>query len=202
MGISPEAVKNVRDRVARHKDLRVGTTKKKMLLLLLGGLSLGLSGSPRTSWKILGAMTSEWKELSRQGAERAINSLYASRLVATKENDDNTFTLVLTEKGKKKTLTYDLTRIKIGKPQKWDKVWRLVAFDVPVGKKAVRDSLREHLLRLGFYEFQQSLFLHPFDCLQEVTYITELYDARRYVRFMLVSYIDNELDVKHFFGME
>lgn len=201
MSISPETRKNVHARVARHKYRRIGTAKKKALLLLLGGLSLGLSGSPRTSWKILGELAKEWKELGRQATERSINSLYASKLVATSENSDGTFTLVLTEKGRKKTLTYDLSRMKIGKPQKWDNVWRLVAFDVPVGKKEVRDSLRGHLLRLGFYEFQQSLFLHPFDCLQEITYITELYDARKYVRFMLVSHLDNEPDVKRFFNM-
>lgn len=202
MGVSPETIKAVKARLASQKGRRVGGVQRKILLLLVGGLTLGLSGSPRSYWKIVGSLRKEWRHLSKQAAERAINALYASRLVAVKENADRTFTLVLAEKGKRRALTYDLSRMRIQEPQKWDGQWRLVAFDVPIDKKAVRDSLRGHFLRLGFYEFQQSLFFHPFDCLQEITYITELYDARKYVRFMLVSHVDNERDVKNFFGMK
>lgn len=202
MGISPETAKNVRNRLARHKEKRMGATKKKVLLLLLGGLSLGLSGSPRTSWKIIGEMTKEWKELSRQSAQRAINSLYASKLAGVKENSDGTFTLILNEEGRKKALTYDLIRMKIKVPSKWDGLWRMISFDVPVDKKEVRDSLREHLLRLGFYEMHQSLFIHPFECRNEIEYIVELYDARKYVRFILATDIDNELHIKKFFHLD
>ncbi|MEK7170124.1 MAG: hypothetical protein AAB767_02450 [Patescibacteria group bacterium] len=201
MGISPEKVQNVRNRLARHKELRIGATKKKILLLLVGGVTLGLSGSPRTYWKIVSAMGKEWGELSKQAAERATNALYASKLVDAKENNDGTFTLVMSEKGRKKALTYDLYRMKIKVPPVWDKQWRLISFDVPVGKKQLRDSLREHLLGLGFYEFQQSVFIHPFDCADEIEYLTELYDARKYVRFFLVTKADNELHLKKFFGL-
>lgn len=197
-----ETVENVRNRIRQHHDLRMGLVKKKVMLLLLGGLSLGLSGSPSTSWKIIGAMQKEWKELNKQGAERAINSLYASRLVAIKENADGTCSLILSEKGRRRALTFNLNRIKIKTPAQWDGLWRLISFDVPVGKKEVRDSLREHLLRLGFFEVQQSLCIHPFDCVDEITYITELYDARKYVRFMLVAKADNEVQLKKFFGIK
>ncbi|MDO8594876.1 MAG: hypothetical protein Q7R93_05205 [bacterium] len=202
MGISEEKVKNVRNRMARHKERRIGVTKKKVLLLLAGGLALGLTGSPRTYWKIVGEMRKEWSELTKQSAERAINALYASKLVSAKENGDGTFTLIMVEKGRKKALTYDLYRMKIKVPAVWDRQWRLISFDVPVGKKQLRDSLREHLLKLGFYEFQQSVFIHPFNCADEIEYLTELYDARKYVRFFLVSKADNELHLKKFFGLE
>ena len=202
MGISVEKVRNVRDRLARHKERRVGAVKKKILLLLAGGVALGLSGSPRTYWKIASVMRKEWGELTKQSAERAVNALYASKLVDAKENGDGTFTLIMSEKGRKKDLTYDLYRLKIKIPAVWDKQWRLVSFDVPVGKKQLRDSLREHLLGLGFYEFQQSVFIHPFDCTEEIEYLIELYDARKYVRLFLVTKADNELHLKKFFGLE
>ena len=194
--------RNVRGRIARYKDRRVGTVKRKVLLLLLGGLSLGLSGSPRTSWKIIGEMIEGWKWLNRQAAERAINSLYESRLVGAEENADGTFTLVVSEKGKNRALRYNLARMKIKLSAVWDKLWRMVSFDIPIDKKEVRDSLREHLLRLGFYELHQSLFIYPFECRKEIEYIVELYDARKYVRFMLVTDIDNELHLKQFFHLE
>src|SRR3989344_4192580 len=116
MGAPEEIKANISSRLASHKDPRMGTAKKKALLLLFGGLSLGLSGSPSTSWKIIGALTEDWKELGRQAAERAINSLYASRLVGAKENPDGSFTLMLSENGRKKALKYDLSRMKIKRP--------------------------------------------------------------------------------------
>ena len=196
-----EILRRAKERVAQHKSLRMGIVKKKVLLLLFGGLALGLSGSPSTYWKIAGALYKDWKQLSKQSTERAINSLYASRLIDVKENSDGTYSLFLSERGKRKVLTYNIGRMKVNTPPTWDRLWRLVSFDVPVDKKEVRDSLRGHLLRLGFCEVQQSLFMHPFDCANEITYLTELYDAGKYVRFMLVTQVDNELYLKKFFGL-
>ena len=180
----------------------MGIGKKKVLLLLLGGLSLGLSGSPRTSWKVIGALSQEWKELSKQAAERAVNSLYASKLVGAKENSNGTFTLILNDDGKKKALTYNVSRMRIERPAVWDKLWRLVSFDIPENKKAIRDDIREHLLDIGFYELQDSVLVYPFDCLKEVDYIRELYDVRKHIRFILAISVDNELEIKKFFHLE
>ncbi|GEM_PF-244818 len=202
MRISQNVAKSARKRVARHKGRRMGTAKKKVLILLLGGLSLGLSGSPRTSWKIIGAMSKEWKELSKQVAERAINSLYVSRLIEVKENPDGTCTVVLDDRGRKKALTYDLSRMKIETPAMWDKQWRMISSDIPEGKKAVRDEIREHFLELGFFELHDSVFIHPFDCFKEIEYISTLYDVRKHLRFVVANYVDNEDQLKKFFGME
>ena len=199
MGVSPETKKAVQGRIARHKEKRIGTAKKKALLLLLGGFALSLSGSPRTSWKILGAMTNEWKELSKQAAERAVNSLYLSRLVEAKENSDGTFTLILSKEGSKKALTYDLSRMKIERPTAWDKFWRIISSDIPEDKKVVRDALRERFIKLGCYELHDSVFIYPFDCFKEIEYLAELYDVRKYMRFVLATYIDIEPQLKKFF---
>lgn len=202
MGISEEISKDVQDRIVRHKNKRVGVAKKKALLLLLAGFSLGLSGSPRTSWKILGALTKEWKMLGRQAAERALNSLYASKLVAAQRNPDGTFTLTLSEDGKQRALTYDLVRMKIEQPTAWDKIWRLISFDIPENQKTARDSIREHLLRLGFFELHDSVFVHPFDCFKEVEYIAELYNARQHLCFILATSIDREARLRKFFHFD
>ena len=202
MGISPEIKQAVRNRIAREKERRIGTAKKKALLLLLGGFALGLSGSPRTSWKIIGAMTKEWKELSKQAAERAVNSLYASRLVEARENTDGTFTLVLSREGNKKALTYDISRIKIERPATWDKLWRIISSDIPEEKKAARDSLRERFIKLGCYELHDSVFIYPFDCFKEIEYLAEIYDVRKHMRFVIATYIDIEPQLKKFFRID
>ncbi|PIQ68219.1 MAG: hypothetical protein COV91_05330 [Candidatus Taylorbacteria bacterium CG11_big_fil_rev_8_21_14_0_20_46_11] len=201
MGISPELAKSVQNRIARHKDRRIGATKQKVLLLLAGGLALGLSGSPGTSWKILGKMVDGWKNINKQSTERAINSLYASQLVEAKENPDGTFSLTLSEEGRKRVLTYNLLYMKIPRPRVWDKKWRLVSFDIPESQQSARNAFRKHLLRLGFYEQHRSFLIYPFDCSNELEYLIELHDIRKYVQQALAVHISNEMELRKFFTL-
>ena len=62
MTTAREHAVSIRSRLARHRERRIGTIKRKILLLLLGGFTMGLSGSPATVWKIIGALRKEWKE--------------------------------------------------------------------------------------------------------------------------------------------
>lgn len=183
------------------KKLRLGDNQKKILLLLLGGMALGLSGSPKRYFQILDAIKKDWKEIEKQSLRRAIRSLYQSKLVTEKQNPDGTVTIVLTDQGKQKALTYDLENMKIKKPKQWDKKWRIVLFDIPDRIKKIRDALRFHLKNLGFYEFQESVFVHPYDCKDEIDYLIEFYDIRKFVRFIIAESLDNELHLKKHFGL-
>jgi DNA-binding transcriptional regulator PaaX len=180
---------------------RLGKNQQKALLLLLGGLALGCSRSPKTYFYVLGKIGEEWKKINRQALGRAIKSLYESKLVSEKQNLDGTVTIVLTDKGKKKALTYNLEKMKIKKSKKWDKKWRVVLFDIPENKKRIRDALRYHLRRLEFYEFQKSVFIYPYDCKDEIDYVIEFYDIRKFVRFIVADFIDNELHLKKHFDL-
>lgn len=179
----------------------LGTIQKKILLLMMGGLALGLSGSPRQSFKIISAVKESWKEINEQALKRAIKSLYQSKLIREVENNDGTVTMVLSDKGKEKTLTYNLDQMKINTPGQWDGKWRIVLFDIPEKMRKIRDAFREHLNNLNFYEFQKSVFIHPFDCKDEIEYIIEVYDARHFVRFIIAESIDNELHIKSYFKL-
>lgn len=180
---------------------RFGATQRKILLLLFSGLALGLSRSPRTSFMILKGIKEEWKEINQQALRRAIKKLYASKLVREKENPDGTITLILTDKGKQKALTYNIDEMEIKKQKQWDGKWRIVLFDIPKNAKKIREALRNHLNNLEFYQFQKSVFAHPYDCQDEIEYIIEVYDIRRFVRFMVAESIDNEPHLKHHFGL-
>lgn len=179
-----------------------GEIQKKILILLLGGLALGLSRSPRMPFQIIGAMAEEWKEINRKSLNRAIRSLYKEKLVSEKYNRDGTTTLVLTKNGKNIALTYNLEDMKIKKPAKWDKKWRIVIFDIPEYLKKVRDSLRMHLRDLNFHELQKSVFVHPYECRNEIEYIVEFYRIKKHVRFITADSIDNELHLKQIFSLK
>jgi DNA-binding transcriptional regulator PaaX len=178
-----------------------GKVQQKIILLLWGGLALGLSHSPKTSFKILGAIAKEWKVIDKKHLKRAISDLYRSKLIEEKQNKDGTITIVLSAEGKNKALTYDLDKMKVVVPKKWDGKWRIVMFDIPEWGKGIRDALREHLRDMEFYEFQKSVFVHPFDCRNEIEYLIEFYDIRKFVRFILAESLDNELHLKNHFGL-
>jgi len=175
--------------------------KKKILLLLTAGAALALNRCPGKYFKILGKLKKGWEDIEDQKIKQDIRDLYRSKLVNVKNNNDGTFSLILTEKGKQKVLRYDLEKMRI-KFMRWDGKWRMVLFDIPERQKPARDALRNKLKRLGFFEFQKSIFVHPFDCEDEINFLAEFFQIKPYVRYGIVEKIDNELHLKrHFAGL-
>ena len=183
------------------KGIRLGKNQKKIAILLLGGVALSLSNSPKKSFEILGEICEEWKNFDERFLKRSIKSLYESKVIKEKINDDGTVTLVLSDDGKKRAITYNIDNIKIKKPKRWDGKWRFILFDVPENKKIIRNALRFHLKNIGFYEFQKSVFVYPYDCKNEIDYVVEFYEAREFTRFIISDFVDNELHLKDFFDL-
>ena len=178
---------------------RFGKNQQKLLLLLMGGLTLSLSRNPRQYFRTLKAIGKGYAEIERQALKNAIVDLYKSKMLEQKENNDGSLTIVLTENGKRKALTYQIDEMKIKKAQKWDKKWRIVLFDIPEKKKKIREAVRHHLKNLNFFEYQKSVFVQPYDCKNEIEYIIEFYNIRKYVRFIIADSLDNELHlINHF----
>ena len=179
---------------------RRGINKEKVLLLLLGGLALSLQRSPKGYFRMVKNIHKEWRKINQRALTKAINSLYRSNLLEQKNNRDGTVTFVLSRNGKREALTYNLDKMSIPKLT-WDKVWRLVLFDIPEKKKKIREVFRYHLKRLGFVELQRSVFILPFKCRDEIDYLIEFYNIRRFVRFVEARFVDNELDLRRKFNL-
>ena len=195
-------LKELQHRTTRKKTKRLGRVQKKILLLLFGGLALSCSRSPSKTLQIIRGMHEAWKDIDKQAADRAIQALYESSLVDAKENTDGTLTLILNEKGKKRALTYRYTDIKIPKPAMWDKKWRLIIFDVPEWEREARDAFRDHLDYMGFFCIQKSAWVYPYNCKDEIDFIVECLDVRKYVRFITADYFDNEEHLRRFFRLD
>ena len=74
----------------------------------------------------------------------------------------------LTEKGRKKAGWLQIDSLKIKRPKKWDGKWRIVIFDIAQLKKLYREAFRGKLKELGFYPLQKSVWIHPFNCSDEI----------------------------------
>jgi len=171
---------------------RLGTLKKKILLLLLAGISLALTKRPDYQWKIIKKTSKEWEKINQERLREIIKEFYQEKLVSFKEKSDESIEIVLTEKGKLKALEGKIDELEIKIPKTWDKLWRVVIFDIPEEKKRARDILRGRLKRLGFLELQKSVFIFPYECKDEVEFVVEVFEIRKYVRYLVVKEITNE----------
>ncbi|TSD02169.1 MAG: phenylacetic acid degradation operon negative regulatory protein [Parcubacteria group bacterium Athens0714_24] len=167
-------------------------TKQKIILLLSAGYVLGFTRSPKNYFKILTSVAKKWKNIERKKLFRIIKEFYNDRIVDYKEKSDGTVQIVLTKDGKQRALKYQIDEIKIKKPEKWDKKWRMVIFDIPEKNKKAREALRIKLKELGFKELQKSVFVHPYSCEDEIDFIVEVFEIRPYVRLLVVDSFTNE----------
>lgn len=174
--------------------------REKILLLLLGGLSFGYCITWERRWKVLKSVSREWKKINREKFRNEINSLYRSRFIEKKKNNDGSITVLLTEKGELKALNAQLARLK-NKKDKWDRKWRMVAFDMPEKYKKGRDALRYKLKNIGFRELQKSVFIFPYECQKEIAFLIKLYGLEKYVRYAVLEMIDNQEYCKNIFKL-
>ena len=87
------------------------------------------------------------------------------------------------------------------KPKKWDGKWRMVIFDIPESKKEERDIFREQLKSLGLAHVQQSAFIHPYECRDQIYYLAGNLFIKPSVRYIVVQEITGEKDLRQRFGL-
>jgi len=107
----------------------------------------------------------------------------------------------ITAEGKTELLKFDLDNLEIKRLKTWDKQWRMVIFDIPNNKRRRREIFREKLKSLGFYQFQESVFIIPFPCEKEIQYLREIYGIPNEVKFILARKVENDLELRRMYGL-
>ena len=170
-------------------------------MLLAAGLTLGFSTSPHAHAKMWKSLPKAWKEIGRTTLRRIIKEFKYKRLVDFTEEKDGMVTITLTELGKKHAVRYDPENIYIKKPAVWDKIWRVVVFDIPEKNKKAREALRWELKKLGFKDLQRSVWVFPYDCVDAIDFIVELFEIRPHVRLLEVKKISHDADLRLHFDL-
>ena len=78
--------------------------------------------------------------------------------------------------------------------QKWDKLWRMVIFDIKEMDRKRRDLLRHKLLELGFGKLQQSVYISPYNVAEDMYEYIQLHRLEKQV-YVLVN---KHLFIKNF----
>ena len=106
--------------------------------------------------------------------------------------------LELTKKGRNFFARSQYNDITITRPKNWDGQWRFFMFDIPEKSRGLRDILRERMRNLGFFQFQKSVWIYPFECEKEMRYICEYLTTTPY-SIMFTAKVDNDKILKRYF---
>lgn len=142
------------------------------------------------------------KKFSEKKIRLAIKSLEKRNVLKIKEESGKAY-VYLQEKGKIKVISYSLKLLLDFKKKKkdWDGKWFIVFFDVPEKQRTKRDYLRKFLRRLGFYPYQQSVYIFPYECEEEVKLIKQIVEGAKYIRYIVAEKIEEEENIKSFFNL-
>lgn len=93
--------------------------------------------------------------------------------------------IVITKKGIEKVFQ---VRLKMkGKKRRSDGKWQMVVFDIPEKTRKARDEIRAYLKKLGYKQFQQSIWISPFDILKETQNVIDHCNAEDYAKIFLIE---------------
>lgn len=160
--------------------LAVGVTATSTLIILAPNSLIALE-KPLT--KLLGRDR-------RKEAKRIAQYMKDKKLISVTPNGDDSYTVTLTKKGKRRTQKARFDRLSIPS-QKWDSKWRIFMFDIPEKHKALRDFVSYHVKRLGFKHLQRSVFVFPYPIDDFVAVLCEVHpELRPYVVVLTTDEID------------
>ncbi|MBU1071243.1 CRISPR-associated endonuclease Cas2 [Patescibacteria group bacterium] len=123
------------------------------LLLLASEFSEGFFTNYRQSWRWV-MSTDPDKMFPKRKYQYAHNTLVKKSLIKT---NDNLFKL--TQKGQDEI--YKLFPLLKWRKKSWDNVWRVVMYDFPETHKRQRNLLRRFLKKIGFAQWQLSVWISP-----------------------------------------
>ena len=85
--------------------------------------------------------------------------------------------------------------------QKWQGKWYLVMFDVPEIQRNKRVYLRKFLKQIGFYPYQKSVYVFPYECEKEISLIKKIVEGGKYMSYIIADKIEQEKAAKIYFQL-
>lgn len=182
------------------------TTKELLLYLAVAGMVAVATTSPyflvNLAKRYLQERNLSPEKKRARNVAQALASAKRSKLIILREKDGK-FIVELSERGKRMIRELDFENLKIPIPSKWDRKWRMVIFDIPEKNqgKFARHALTEKLHRLGFMQFQKSVWVHPYPCENEVKLVAENFEVSRFVHVVVAESISSDAELYSHFDL-
>lgn len=181
-------------RATKEKSIRDNYKRGELAKEILKGLAVGglivasfaLPNLPQI-FSLLGIKSSR----DRFRVRRALESLKKQKLIDLYEKGED-MVMEITERGEGRVLKYKIDEVKIIRPKKWDGFWRVIMFDIPENYKRARDALSSKLKEMELYPLQKSVFVCPFECRDEVNFVSEFFNIKKFVHYFIANKIDEK----------
>lgn len=159
--------------------------------------------SPYFLHKVIKYYFKEQSYKRRLAKQKMLRELEKKKYISFEEQSDGTIKITLTHKGKIFVRQYNLENLRLQKPRKWDKQWRVLLYDIPVQHKRASDAFREKLKRLGLYQLQKSVWVSPYDYIGEIEFLCGVFDidVNRHILYFTSPNIPKEAILKKFFQL-
>ena len=108
----------------------------------------------------------------------------------------------LTKKGQELLKYIEVDDITFTSPEYWDGKWYLVCYDIPEFKKKERDYFRSKLIQLGFKMIQDSLWVLPYNCKEEIAVIAQSLGIAPFVAYLTTDYLPQQQKLIWYFNLQ
>lgn len=175
--------------------LQLGKKEKEILKLIGGGVlfsaglmaSVAIPGLPTALAPLL-------KDSNKKSTfKRSLNKLEEKNLIYLSGER-----IKISKRGMEILEMLKASEITI-KKTKWDRTWRIVAYDIPNKFKNERDYFRRKLINLGFKKIQESIWVIPYECKEEIAIFVQSIGLSPFVMFMTTDHLPKQKTlIKHF----
>lgn len=159
--------------------LKISDQQKKILEMIGAGTIILTALIAPNAAASLYNLIKQGKAIAKYRAKKSINKLIEKDIIYLFGEE-----VRLTKHGKEILKLIEIEDLVLVKPDKWDKIWHLVSYDIPEYKKKERDYFRSKLTSLGFLQIQDSLWVYPFECKQEIAVISQTLGISPYVAYL------------------
>jgi len=193
-----------------EKEIKLKRGQLYWYILEVIGLTLIAGGNPlrptlSLSVKEIIKILKEVKRLNveEKKIERSLKSLEKNEIINLEEKDNQVF-VYLKDKNNPTVMKYSIKALLDFKQKnkRWNGKWFLVFFDVPEIQKNKRNYLRNFLIKIGFYQYQKSVYIFPYECEKEVTLIKKIVEGAKYMKYIIAEKIEDESSIKTFFNLK
>lgn len=173
---------------------------RKLKALILG--SVAIAGGVAVALiapNVLGAMG----KLGLIPKRRQGEYIYAARQRLKKQRllvEHNGF-LSLTSKGEAHLRSLALSLARPPQLKRWDQKWRVLIFDIPEYRRALRTTLRRQLHASGFMRVQDSVWLYPYPCEEFVALVKAEMKVGKDLLYLIVDSLEGDARFRKTFGL-
>jgi len=179
-------------------------TKDTLLKIAeVGFFVLAATTSPYFLHNIAKKFFKDKLEKTIRARAKKLRELQKRKLISFRELDNGDVRVEISHQGKTLVRQYNLDNLKLVKPARWDRKWRIIIYDIPQYKRRASDAFREKLKDLGLFKLQKSVWISAYECLPELEFLCSVFDINmdECVYHFYADHIPREGEARKFFEL-